>query len=78
VRTGVVPYVHDEGARTPSLRRLHRKRPYLTNGSAPTLDDVLRAVRVAPAGMSHGGSPAGGVPLREDERAALRAFLDLL
>ncbi|MBV1857890.1 MAG: hypothetical protein KUG77_05715, partial [Nannocystaceae bacterium] len=33
-RTGVEPYVHEEGARVPSLRRLWVKRPYLTQGTA--------------------------------------------
>src|SRR5262249_43562622 len=31
-KTGVEPYVHELGARTPSLRRLYKKRPYFTNG----------------------------------------------
>src|SRR5439155_1444646 len=33
-KTGVVPYVHEAGTRVPSLRRLYKKRPYFTNGSA--------------------------------------------
>lgn len=71
MRTGVEPYVHEEGARVPSLRRLHQKRPYLTNGSAASLDEVLR--RFSPAdGMHDGGEEE---PLSEEEQRALLAFL---
>ncbi|MCA9650028.1 MAG: hypothetical protein KC501_08975 [Myxococcales bacterium] len=74
MRTGVEPYVHEQGARVPSLRRLHGKRPYLTNGSAATLDEVLR--RFTPDdGMHDGGA---GQPLGEDEREMLRAFVERL
>jgi cytochrome c peroxidase len=74
-KTGVVPYVHDEGARTSSLRRLYKKRPYFTNGSAPDLETALRAVRFDP--FSHAGADAGK-RLSDAEIASLRAFLDLL
>lgn len=74
-RTGVVPYVHSEGARVPSLRRLYVKRPLLTNGSAPTLEAVLEAVRLEVPEVHGGGS---GIPLEADERHALTAFLELL
>jgi hypothetical protein len=78
-RTGVVPYVHESGARVPSLRRLYKKRPYFTNGSAATLDDVLRGARFSPAGFRHAGADAAdGTVLDDGERQALRAFLDLL
>ena len=78
-RTGVVPYVHESGARVPSLRRLYKKRPYFTNGSAATLDDVLRGARFSPAGFRHAGADAAdGTVLDDSERQALRAFLDLL
>lgn len=73
-KTGVVPYVHDEGARTTSLRRLYKKRPYFTNGSAADLETVLGAVRFLP--FSHAGG--GGESLSKDEIASLRAFLDVL
>ena len=73
-KTGVVPYVHDEGARTTSLRRLYKKRPYFTNGSAADLSAVLGAVRLEP--FSHAGGP--GTPLSDAEATSLRAFLDLL
>ncbi|HEX7599891.1 MAG TPA: hypothetical protein VF518_16855, partial [Polyangia bacterium] len=46
-KTGVMPYVHERGARVPSLRRLHRKFPYFTNGSARDLDEVIARVRFA-------------------------------
>jgi len=44
-KTGVVPYVHEDGARVPSLRRLYKKHPYFTNGSAAELGDVLARAR---------------------------------
>src|SRR5262249_5054646 len=66
-KTGVVPYVHEQGARVPSLRRLFKKRPYLTNGSAKELKDVLDGVRFGAAEGSsvfyHAGAPAdAGAP----------------
>ena len=61
----------------PSLRRLYKKRPYFTNGSAPALDDVLREARAGPDGFRHAGGD--GVPVLDARsRAALLAFLDLL
>ncbi len=77
-RTGVEPYVHEEGARTPSLRRLYKKRPYFTNGAAKTLDDVLARARLGPDGFWHDGGPHDARALDGGERAALRAWLDLL
>lgn len=78
-RTGVEPYVHEEGARTPSLRRLYKKRPYFTNGAAKTLDDVLARARIGPDGFWHdGGGSRDARALSAEERAALRAWLDLL
>ncbi|WP_437964044.1 hypothetical protein WMF04_30520 [Sorangium sp. So ce260] len=67
-KTGVVPYVHEDGARVPSLRRLYKKRPYFTNGSAKTLREVLERARfgdargrsaAAPGAFFHDGAPAG-------------------
>ena len=75
-KTGVEPYVHPDGPRAPSLRRLWVKRPLLTNGSAGTVQDVLAAVRLG-VDEVHGGG-ADGRPLTEDERRALGEFLDLL
>lgn len=73
-KTGVLPYVHAEGARTTSLRRLYKKRPYFTNGAALDLDGALRAVRLRP--FSHAGGE--GERLSDADVAALRAFLDVL
>jgi hypothetical protein len=78
-QTGVVPYVHPSGARVPSLRRLYKKHPYFTNGSAADLDDVLRRARTVDGVFRHAG--ADGVapaPFDAPSRAALEAFLDLL
>ncbi len=74
-RTGVQPYVHEEGARVPSLRRLWVKRPYMTQGGAPDVEAVLEAVRVGGDAVHGGGD---GDPLSPDDRDALSAFLDLL
>jgi hypothetical protein len=84
-KTGVVPYVHERGARVPSLRRLYKKRPYFTNGSAPTLGVVLERVRFDPDAFWHEApdeeastnEPNRG-RLDEYERRALLDFLDLL
>jgi hypothetical protein len=71
-KTGVLPYVHDEGTRVPSLRRLYKKWPYFTNGSAHSLDDVIDH-------FSLDGNHAGGAgSLTPDDKRTLRAFLDLL
>jgi hypothetical protein len=77
-KTGIVPYVHDDGARTPSLRRLYKKYPYFTNGSAKSLDDVLDRVRFSGASTLHAGTAAGATALDEAEKRALRSFLELL
>jgi hypothetical protein len=77
-RTGVEPYVHDLGARAPSLRRLYKKRPYFTNGSAKSLLDVLDRVRVRGDELLHDRAPDGFAPLDAEEQDALAAFLDLL
>ena len=74
-RTGVTPYVHAEGARVPSLRRLYVKRPLLTNGRAATPEAVLEAIRLESPEI-HGGGP--GLPLDAEEKQALAAFLELL
>ncbi len=77
-KTGVLPYVHPDGARTSSLRRLSKKWPYFTNGSAKSLDDVLARVRAHDGHFFHDGAPADARALDESERKALRTFLDLL
>lgn len=74
-RTGVTPYVHAQGPRAPSLRRLHVKRPLLTNGSAATIDAVLDGIRLDSAEVHGGGE---GRPLDAAEHDALAAFLELL
>ena len=79
-KTGVLPYVDSKGTQTPSLRRLYVKRPYLTNGSARTLEELVREVRFSEAGFWHGSDrPARGEkPLGRDEQRALLAFLRVL
>jgi hypothetical protein len=77
-KTGVEPYVHPEGARTSSLRRLYRKRPYFTNGSAPTLEVVLERAALRGDTFFHDGAPAEATRLDDGEREALLAFLRLL
>jgi hypothetical protein len=81
-KTGVVPYVHARGARVPSLRRMYKKYPYFTNGSAKSLVDVLDRARFGAGAFFH---DASGVPdttalerSSDDEKAALLAFLELL
>jgi hypothetical protein len=77
-RTGITPYVHEEGARTPSLRRIAVKYPYFTNGSARSLQEVVDRVRLQGSQFLH-HAPAGvGQPLSVAEKSALIAFLRLL
>jgi hypothetical protein len=81
-QTGVTPYVHERGARVPSLRRLYKKRPYFTNGSAKSLAEVLSMARFKGEDFwfYHAGAPedADLSALTAEEREALLAFLDLL
>ena len=81
-KTGVLPYVHERGARVPSLRRLYAKWPHFTNGSAKDLESLLSRARFGEGGddapFFHDGAPEGLSSLRDDERKALAAFLDLL
>ena len=79
-KTGPAPYVHDEGARVPSLRRLYKKGPYFTTGAAKTLPDLLARVRLGQGTFFHDSAPADPSlrPLTDDERTALHAFLLLL
>lgn len=78
-RTGVTPYVSEGGARVPSLRRLYKKHPYFTNGSAPELGDVLDGARFAADGQFfHEGGPPDAAGLTTEEKSSLAAFLDLL
>ena len=73
-KTGIEPYVNENGARVPSLRRLYKKRPYFTNGGASSLRNVLELARFAP--FSHAGGAGAALPT--SEIAPLLAFLDLL
>jgi len=79
-KTGVMPYVDPDGTRVPSLRRLYLKRPYLTNGSASTLADVLERVRLTPREFRHAtmAEEPGFSSLPAEERADMLAFLRLL
>ncbi len=79
-KTGVEPYVHPLGSRVPSLRRLYRKHPYFTNGTAASLDEILARVRLdaATGTFRHEGDDAEPPALTADDQAALRAFLALL
>ncbi len=77
-KTGVTPYVHDLGARAPSLRRLYKKWPYFTNGSAKSLREVLERARFRGAETWHDAAPEGTEGLPDDEREALLGWLDLL
>jgi hypothetical protein len=63
----------------PALRRLYKKKPYFTNGSAKDLETVLASVRTLPSGFLHAPpKPDEGATLDDSSRAALLAFLDLL
>ncbi|MFT3772810.1 MAG: hypothetical protein QM820_46070 [Minicystis sp.] len=77
-KTGVEPYVHDLGARATSLRRLAKKRPYFTNGSAKRLEDVVDRARFQGEGFWHDHGPEGAEAIAEADREALLAFLELL
>src|SRR5438874_12603105 len=76
-KTGVVPYVHERGARVPSLRRLYKKRPYFTNGSAKDLAAVAARGRWSGAAFTHEGATEGDALDAASVRAVV-AFLDLL
>ena len=79
-KTGIEPYVHDEGTRVPTLRRLYKKWPYFTNGGADSLTAVLEGIRVGEESCDHELGPANVETdgLDDREREALLAFLRLL
>ncbi len=78
-KTGVEPYVHERGARIPSLRRLHLEQPYLTDGSARTLEEVLAAARFDARRFLHRAAPGDALDAFDaSSSGALRAFLELL
>jgi hypothetical protein len=77
-KTGVEPYVHPDGARPSSLRRIATRRPYFTTGAARSLEEVLGRARVGEGRFFHDHAPEGATALGEGEQRALRAFLELL
>jgi cytochrome c peroxidase len=84
VKTGIEPYVHEEGARPSSLRRISFKRPYFTNGTSTTLDDVVARFRFttnAAADTAFHAAPPSRTDLaslKPEDQRALVAFLRLL
>jgi hypothetical protein len=77
-KTGVEPYVHASGTRIASLRRVARKFPYFTDGSARSLAEVLTQARSRGARFFHAHAPADSTPLSAEEQRALASFLELL
>lgn len=80
-KTGVTPFVHANGTRAPTLRRLYKKWPYFTNGSARSLAEVLdRFALQSTQRTYHDGAPSDATleRLSPAEKLALLAFLDLL
>lgn len=78
-QTGVIPYVHEKGARVPSLRRLYKKHPYLTNGTANDVRGVLERIGFTDKGaFFHDKAPDSAKKLEIREMDALQAFLTLL
>lgn len=78
--TGIVPPVHEDGPRVPSLRRLYLKRPYFTDGSAGSLGDVVAGARFGPTLFLHRADDESLAPGRftREEAEAILAFLALL
>lgn len=78
-KTGIEPYVDRAGARVPSLRRIAVKFPYFTNGSSPTLRDVLQRFRFRGATAWHDAAQVtdrqGVEALTEEE---IEGLLDLM
>ncbi len=79
-QTGVLPYVHAQGARASSLRRIVEKTPYFTNGSATSLEQVVTQARFGTSAFWHRApdSEAGLSALPSDQAEDLVAFLKLL
>jgi cytochrome c551/c552 len=75
VDVGVRPLVREGGARVSSLRGVADKRPLLTNGSAPTLEALLRQLRLEGSHVWHDGPPTRGTPLADDDVDALLRVL---
>ena len=77
-KTGVTPYVNERGARVVSLRRLYKKYPYFTNGSAKDISAVLDRVGFDQGRFFHDGASASAERLSGEEKLRLLGFLDLL
>ncbi len=81
-KTGVTPYVHANGARVPSLRRVYKRFPLFTAGSASDLAQVVARARFAGGLFLHDGvgdgKAAGLHGLGAEDATALLAFLALL
>lgn len=76
--TGVTPYVHELGARPPSLRRVYKKWPYFTNGSAKSLAELVARARLLGDRFWHDAGPADARALSGEDQSAVLAFLELL
>ena len=80
-RTGIRPYVDPAGARVPSLRRVWMKYPLFTNGSSPTIRDVLTRFRYQGTTVWHhleddaAVSDSGVLPLTQKEKFDLEMLL---
>ena len=77
-KTGVTPYVNERGARVVSLRRLYKKFPYFTNGTAKSLRAVLDRVGFDKGEFFHDAAAETARRLSSEEKAQLLGFLDLL
>jgi len=79
-KTGVTPYVHELGARTPSLRRLYEKWPHFTNGSAKTLLEVVVRARFDTTAFFHDHAPPDAAlqAFTSEEARDTTQFLELL
>ncbi len=77
-KTGIEPYVHEDGARPSSLRRVSRKLPYFTNGSSRALADVVARARFSGSTFMHSSKRSDLAALPPADQRALVAFLELL
>ena len=74
-KTGVTPYFDPGGTQVPSLRRIQMRYPFLSDGSAQSLADVLKAFRYKPNQAWHRGGEKEGSALTEAEVEKLLALL---
>ncbi len=79
-KTGIEPYMHERGTRTPSLRRLYKKHPFFTNGSAKDPVEVISFAHEVDGVFYHSLARGGIEPTwtTSGNSGALLAFLDLL